>query len=60
MPFPLGEALALQESGLMMLSHGDRDAARERLEGAATLFDRLGALLESERTIRFIEQGAAV
>jgi hypothetical protein len=60
MPFPLGEALALQESGLMMLSPGDRDAARERLEGAATLFDRLGALLESERTIRFIEQRAAV
>jgi tetratricopeptide (TPR) repeat protein len=60
MPFPLGEALALQETGLMLLTRGDREVARERLEEAATLFDGLGARVESQRTLRFMEHGAAV
>ena len=56
----MGEALALQETGVMLLTRGDREAARERFEEAATLFDGLGARIESERTLRLIERGAAV
>lgn len=44
----------------MMVSRGDRDAARERLEAARILFDQLGARLESDRTRQYIEPGAAV
>jgi tetratricopeptide (TPR) repeat protein len=60
MPFPLGEAFALQESGFMMLLRGDHGVAREWLEGARTLFDQLGARLESERTQQHIKPSAAV
>ena len=60
MPFPLGEALALQETGLMLLRHGDREAARGRFEAAGAVFDRLGAMLEAKRTRAFMEQDAAV
>ncbi|HEX6506951.1 MAG TPA: tetratricopeptide repeat protein, partial [Chloroflexota bacterium] len=55
MPFPLGEALALQEAGLMRRAKGDCAVARELLESAGTLFDRLGARLEAERTAQALE-----
>ncbi len=60
MPFPLGEALALQETGIMMLARGDREAAHARFEMSHALFDGLGARLESERVLRFMEQDAPV
>ncbi len=60
MPFPLGEALVLQETGIMMLARGDREAAHARFEVSHALFDGLGARLESERVLRFMEQDAPV
>lgn len=60
MPFPLGEALALQEIGLMELSRADAGAARDRLDAALALFQRLGAEFELNRTRRLVETGALV
>ncbi len=60
MPFPLGEALALRETGVMMLARGDRELARQRFEAAHDLFDQLGATLESRLVLGFMSQDAAV
>jgi hypothetical protein len=50
MPYPYGEARLLQADGTMRALQGQPGPAREHLETALTLFRRLGARKEVERT----------
>jgi hypothetical protein len=49
-PFPYGEARALYEYGMMHAQQGDPRQARKRMKRALSLFERLGALKDVERT----------
>jgi class 3 adenylate cyclase/tetratricopeptide (TPR) repeat protein len=49
-PFPYGEARALYEYGMMHAQRGDPRQARKRLKRALTIFERLGARKDLERT----------
>ncbi|MBV9280534.1 MAG: hypothetical protein JOZ41_10670, partial [Chloroflexi bacterium] len=53
-PFPFGEARVWYEYGMMEARRGHRDEARNHLESALSLFQRLGARGEVERTERAI------
>ena len=41
--YPWGEARALHEAGLLVARRGDSDRAREQLEAASAIFEKLGA-----------------
>jgi len=50
MPYPYAEARLLHAYGVMHSEQGEPDPARERLEAALTIFERLGARADSART----------
>jgi tetratricopeptide (TPR) repeat protein len=50
MPYPLGEASALYEWGRMNAARGEPQLAREHLEAALAIFQRLSARPYAERT----------
>jgi tetratricopeptide (TPR) repeat protein len=50
MPYPYAEARLLQVDGLLHAQKGEPEAARERLEAALAIFQRLGARKDAERT----------
>jgi tetratricopeptide (TPR) repeat protein/transcriptional regulator with XRE-family HTH domain len=49
MPYPYAEAHLLYAHAEMHAQRGERDAARERLEAALAIFQRLGARKDAER-----------
>ena len=50
MPYPRGEGRLLQVYGEMHAQKGEPEPARERLEAALAIFDRLGARKDAEWT----------
>ncbi len=54
MPYPYGEGRLLEVCGRLHLERGEITAARERLEAALAIFERLGARKDRERTEQFI------
>lgn len=57
MPFPYGEAKALYVYGLLHQAKGEPEAARERLEAALTMLNRLGERLYAEQVERALAEG---
>lgn len=56
MPFPYAEARALFEWGIMQALRGEIEPARDRLEEALWIFQRLDARHDIERTRRVLER----
>ena len=52
MPYPYGEARLLHVYGAMHAQKGEQEPARQRLEAAVAIFQRLGACKDAERTER--------
>jgi hypothetical protein len=50
MPFPYAEARILVQMADVHKQRGEQEQARERLEEALTIFQRLGARKDIERT----------
>jgi len=55
-PYPCAEGRARYEWGMMHIRQGDREQARERLEQALEVFQRLGARKDIERTEKALHQ----
>jgi tetratricopeptide (TPR) repeat protein len=53
-PYPHAEARVLYECGQLYVQQGELDLARDRLEDALAIFQRLGARLDVEQTERAI------
>lgn len=54
MPYPYAEARLLAASGEMYAQKGEPERARERLDAALAILQRLGARKDAERTARII------
>jgi tetratricopeptide (TPR) repeat protein len=56
LPHPRQEALALHEYGAMLVASDQAERGRARLEEALTVFRRLGARLDADRTERMLAE----
>jgi hypothetical protein len=57
MPYPWAEAKALYVSGLLHRAKGEQEAAREQLEAALAILNRLGERLYAEQVERALAEG---